>query len=255
MAMLTAYIITFIPLFYAILLTYMKSLLAIMDEHGTVRSYEKEEILVHQGEPQQQVYYVQKGLIKVYRIDDTGRELIVDFKSQYDIFSDTWVHKAESSEAMFYYEALEDSEVSVIPRDTLYEEIRNNVQAMRAILQYFIRNETAAKLQISALNQTRAGDKVHSTLAFLAYKFGKKTRDGRYQIPFKITHSTLAGLTGLTRETATIELRKLRKDGVLENESSHFIVEPDILHEIDREHTLDQESGDLALAPRSPLAL
>ena len=53
------------------------------------------------------------------------------------------------------------------------------------------------------------------TLYYLLFRYGHEVKPGIYTVDLKLTHSVIASLVGLTRETTTNELTKLREQKVL----------------------------------------
>ncbi len=202
----------------------MRTLLPLLKDVATKRVYKRKSIILYQGEVPRQAHVLKRGTIKVYRIDNHGNELIINFHTEGDIFPDAWIY-GQSSSTLFYYEALEDCEVYTIPKDELLAIITSDEDARQHVFDYFVRSHTSSQLQVNALNQTRAADKVKLMVYFLLLRFGRQQRDGRYFINFKITHSTFASLTGLTRETSTIELKKLKEQGSIEYQNSRFVID------------------------------
>lgn len=202
----------------------MRTILSLIKDSATQRSYRRRSIILYQGEVPRHAYVLKRGTIKVYRIDNHGNELIINFHTEGDIFPDAWIY-GQSTSTLFYYEALEDCEVYILPKDELMTTIAQHKEAGESVFNYFLRSHTSSQLQVNALNQTRAADKVKLMVYFLLLRFGKQQKDGRYFINFKITHSTFASLTGLTRETSTIELKKLKENGSIDYQNSRFVID------------------------------
>lgn len=202
----------------------MRTILPVLKDAAPTRSFNRKSIILYQGEVPRQAFVIKRGTVKVYRIDNHGNELIINFHTEGDILPDAWIY-GQSSSTLFYYEALEDCEIYALPKAQLLDIINENQEAQETIFQYFLRSHTSSQLQVNALNQTRATDKVKLMVYFLLLRFGRQQRDGRYFINFKITHSTFASLTGLTRETSTIELKKLRENGHINYQNSRFVID------------------------------
>lgn len=202
----------------------MRTILPLIKDSATTRSYKRRSIILYQGEVPRQAHVVKRGTVKVYRIDNHGNELIINFHTEGDVFPDAWIY-GKTTATLFYYEALEDCEIYTMPKDELLAAVEANDEAKDAMFQHFLRSHTSSQLQVNALNQTRAADKVKLMVYFLLLRFGRQQKDGRYFINFKITHSTFASLTGLTRETSTIELKKLKEGGSIEYTNSRFVID------------------------------
>jgi len=58
----------------------------------------------------------------------------------------------------------------------------------------------------------------------MADEFGED-RGKKRAVKFKITHKQIGSLTGLTRETVTLQMLKLEKAGLIDNDKREIVVE------------------------------
>lgn len=191
--------------------------------HSTQRLIKKSAILIYQGEVPRQAYILLEGVVKVYRLDKYGNEQIINFHTAGDIFPSTWIF-GKTSSALFYYEALEDSKIMTVEKARLRQVIDQTPAMRDKLFDSFVSNYTALLLQINALEQSRATEKIAMMLYYLLFRFGKEEKPGAFTIDFKLTHTTLGNLVGLTRETTNVELTKLRKKKIVTYENSCFTI-------------------------------
>jgi CRP-like cAMP-binding protein len=103
------------------------------------KKVKKKEYLVREGEVCKEIFYVQKGLLRVYIIND-GKEVNTWFVKEGDfITSISSFHKQRPSE--HYIDALEDCEIISIKKTTLDFIMKNNHKAA-----LFANNELFNKL-------------------------------------------------------------------------------------------------------------
>lgn len=208
----------------------MDNLLSFIPLRSTRRAIKKRSIMLYQGEVPRQAYIVKTGVVKVYRLSRSGDEQIVSFRMPGDIFPESWVFNKTSS-ALYYYEAVEDSEIITVEKQVFLDHVARDPKLERLLLDYFITSHTGLIVQVTALEQSRAADKLLLMLYYLSFRYGKQTHEGEFTLKFHLTHTTLANLTGLTRETTTVELGKLRRRGVVSYTSSSFIIYRDVLNQ------------------------
>lgn len=80
------------------------------------KSVSKNTFLLREGDICQHAFFVEKGLLRVYTIDDTGKEHIIQFVPQNWFFSDrSSLYFNEPS--VYFVEAIEDSTVVFLPKD------------------------------------------------------------------------------------------------------------------------------------------
>jgi CRP/FNR family transcriptional regulator len=180
--------------------------------------------VLYQGEAPRLAYMLKSGALKAYTINAAGEEQIATFHTMYDIFPGPWIF-GKSSVTMYYYEALADCEVLTLDREKLLQIIHSKPEFMMNALDYYITGYTALLMRVTALEQSRAREKIMFTLYYLLFRYGKEGRGGMFTIDLALTHSIIASLVGLTRETTTTELSKLKQQKVLEYNARTYMVD------------------------------
>lgn len=112
-----------------------------ISESLIVKKIKKDSILLREGDVCSQVFFVSKGLLRAYTIDASGKEHIIQFGPE-----DAWVSDRNSfyfnQPAMFYIDAIEDSEVVYISKE-FYEKSEKLIPGFNSfsviILHNFIR--------------------------------------------------------------------------------------------------------------------
>lgn len=190
---------------------------------ATKRLFKKRSILLYQGEAPRMAYILKSGVVKVYTINNAGEEQIVAFHAKRDIFPSSWIF-GKSATTLYYFEALTDCEVYTLPREELYKYLVSSPERALSTLDYFVTNYTGLMMRVTALEQSRAREKIMFTLYYLLFRYGRRTKPDRYVIELGLTHSIIASLVGLTRETTTTELSKLRRQKVLDYNQHSYTV-------------------------------
>lgn len=208
----------------------MEELIQSLPAKSTHRSIKKRTILLYQGEIPRQAYVVQKGTVKVYRLGRNGDEQIVSFRVVGDIFPETWLFDKTSS-ALYYYEAMNDCEIITAEKSVLLDHIYQDPHLKAKLLNYFIDSHSSQLLQITALEQSRAADKLLLMLYYLLFRYSKQTSPGNFELKFHLTHTVMGNLTGLTRETTSMELGKLRRKGVVSYSGNQFVIHQEQLQQ------------------------
>ena len=73
------------------------------------------------------------------------------------------------------------------------------------------------------LTLVNASDKVKMVLKFLADNHGQR-ENGHVKIKLRLTHEELGELAGMSRETISRELRKLKREGTLLATNGHIAI-------------------------------
>jgi len=209
----------------------MGDMLGNIRARATRRTFKKRSILLYQGEAPRMAYVLQSGVVKVYTINNAGEEQIVAFHAKRDVFPAPWIF-GKTATTMYYFEALTDCEVLTLPREELYKNMIGSPELLAATLDYFVTNYTGLLMRVTALEQSRAREKIMFTLYYLLFRYGRPTKAGRYVIELGLTHSIIASLVGLTRETTTTELSKLKRQKVLDYNLHNYSVNKEKLERL-----------------------
>lgn len=201
----------------------MEDIAKLIPTKSTRRSIKKRSILIYQGEIPRQAYIVLSGVFKAYRLGNYGEEQVVGFRTKGDMFPETWLF-GKTSSALYYYEALEDSEVLTVEKPVLLALIEEHADIKERVFDYLATGYTGLLMQITALEQSRAAEKLLLMMYYLMFRYGKQTTAGVYRVDLRLTHTTLGSLMGLTRETTTMELGKLKRKKVINYDTKGFVI-------------------------------
>jgi CRP/FNR family transcriptional regulator len=181
---------------------------------GTVRHFKEKTPIIYQGEVPRCGFYLKKGIVKVYNLHANGNEQILRFYGPGDFFPLPWLYGQVATE-FYYYEAVENCEVISVTKQDVADVIKKDPALSQYIFDAMLSDQTALNLRIISLEQPRANEKLEYTLYYLMFRYGKHVGDEIYVINMSLTHITLANLVGLTRETITMEMNKLKKKGII----------------------------------------
>ncbi len=110
--------------------------------HYEVKKIQKNQFLLQYGEICRYIYFVEKGLMKMYSIDKNGKEHIIQFAPESWLISDrSSLYFNEKS--IYYIEAVEDSEVLLLHPDfinKLIGEFPNSLEKSDILLQKHIKS-------------------------------------------------------------------------------------------------------------------
>jgi CRP-like cAMP-binding protein len=181
---------------------------------GTTRRFKAKTAIMYQGEAPRSGYYIKKGVVKAYTLQASGEEQVVAFFEAGDLFPMSWLF-GKTETTMYYHESMEPCELISVTRGDVENILLKQATIKDKLLSKLISDQAAYFMRITALEQSRAVEKIIFTLYYLMYQFGKEVKPGKYLINIKLTHATIASLVGLTRETTATELNKLKRKNVL----------------------------------------
>ncbi len=197
----------------------------------SVDRYEKGEVILQQDIEPSCALVVKKGVVKTYNLTARGEEKPIGFAIKNELFPLGWVFN-KIRKAQYYYEALSDCEVYSIPKQELVAYLRATPEAMLHILNRCVWETVSKQMRINALGQSKASDKVLHTMHYLALCFGHDIQKDLVEIPLPLTQQDVANFTGLTRETISVELKKLASREVIFLRNRNYVVLTDRLNDL-----------------------
>ncbi len=203
---------------------------------ATQRAFKKHSILLYQGEVPRAVFVLVAGTIKVYSLNTAGEEQVVTFHVDGEFFPTSWLFD-KSSSTQYYYEALTDCTVLTLPKEEMRHILLRRPECMRAAFDYFASNYIGFMMRITALEQSRASEKVMFTLYYLLFRYGEEVKPSIFRLDLALTHSVIASLIGLTRETTSTELHKLKRQKIISYTAKEYLINKKAL-----EATLGEDS-------------
>ena len=183
----------------------------ILDDITVMQNYQKKEYIYFSLDDVDKVYIIKEGNVEIGYLDESGKELSIDILGSGEFFG-TLLGKGLPGG---YARAVNRALVCIMSRQD-FEEFLQRVPAMsmRVLkLMGFKINVLENKLQNLVFKdiRTRICD-----LLFSLYQ-----KNGDYQrniIKVPLTHQDIANLVGCTRETASLNLSELKKEGVISYE-------------------------------------
>ncbi len=189
-----------------------------------IKTFKRNETLIFQDDQPTEIYFIKSGFVKGYDIDSQGTEQLLWLGSEGDFVPLSWVFDAEPA-VPYFFSALGNVEVFAIRRSALQEFLANNHEALAEITQVLALRLINTFHHLNAAEKARAEDKIIYSLYFLAQRFGSLTK----QVSLPITHQDIAGLIGLSRETVSQELKKLKDAGYIQYDKYKFVIDQEKL--------------------------
>jgi len=188
-----------------------------------LRQIKKGRPILYQGEIPQSIFFVKSGVIKVYNITATGEEKTVGYESADGLMPLEWLF-GRSPVSLYYYDTFTDCQVHSVPKQELLEILSTNPKLSNFLLNRAISLYISSTIHLHALEQSKARDKLLYILQYLVMRFGKPVNTEESLIELRLTHQEIANLIGITRETASTEIGRLMKTGILRQEQLHYVV-------------------------------
>lgn len=184
-------------------------------------SYRKGEVILKPGEELKGVGFVKSGFVRVFLKTKDGREITLPMFKPLFYFS--FIYHLTGMENKYYFETITPVEMWVAPYKECLKFLKLNTaisfELFKEVLTCFMEITNNAQKLISG----DAYEKVARLIIYLARRFGEE-EDKTVKIKFFTTHKMIASITGLTRETVTIQILRLEKEGYIVNKGKRIVV-------------------------------
>lgn len=176
------------------------------------REYKKGEMLIRADDDPQGIFCLKKGYVRQYTISKSGFELTLHILKPITYFPMVWA--VNGTPNVYFFEALTPVEVGRAPRDQVVNFIKDKPTIIFELLSVLIEDYAESLTRIEHLVFSDAYRRVISVLLYIAKHFGEAKGNG-FIVDHRFTQQDIATLVGVARETASNELTKLEKKGLV----------------------------------------
>lgn len=178
----------------------------------TIRNYKKGEMLIRADDDPQGIFCLTKGYVRQYTISKNGFELTLHILRPISYFPMVWA--VNGTPNVYYFEALTPVEVGRAPREDVVNFIKDKPTIIFELLSELIEDYAESLTRIEHLVFSDAYRRVISVLLYIAKHFGE-AENKSIVVNHRFTQQDIATLVGVARETASNELSKLEKKGLV----------------------------------------
>jgi len=174
-----------------------------------VRNYRKDEVILWEGDTNSYIYLVLSGRVKVVQAAEDGKEIIRAIHAAGDSFGELSLLDCEASPAEFV--AIEETSAAIINKENFLTIIRTQEKVLDNLIQMFCKKLRYSWERVQLVNFKNSEQRVNMIFQQLSATHGEPVEEGTL-LNIRLTHHTLASMTGLCRETVTRTLDALKKD-------------------------------------------
>ncbi len=183
--------------------------------------YHKDNIILIEEEVGSTMFVILSGRVKISRISDDGREVILSILSDGDFFGEMSLLDGHTRSANVT--AIEESELLVIRREEFLQMLKEFPQIAINLLKELAQRIRKSDEHIKSLSLQDATGRVASTLLRIAEDSGV-FRKGQVEIQELPLQQDLANMAGTSRETISRVIKSLTDDGYLKKQSGKIII-------------------------------
>jgi CRP/FNR family transcriptional regulator, cyclic AMP receptor protein len=180
-------------------------------EDRSINKYKKKQNIYTEGNHPNRLYYVVKGKVKAYKTNDDGKELVTDLFSPGDFLG--YIAMLEGGVYKDTAEALEETELAVIPKEEFDDLLNKNAEVAKKFIQLLAQNVSAKENQLLGLAYNSLRKKVAEALMQLQKKYQK---NGDEKFTIDISRENLATIAGTATESLIRTLSDFRSEKLID---------------------------------------
>ncbi len=185
------------------------------------QQFAKKEMIFAEGEPSNYLYIVKSGKVKITKLSQEGKEIILELISPNEIFGGVAVLRGFPYPANAV--AMEDTEVLKIERNALMRILDRFPSLMYCIAMNIGERMRGSHEMLKNIALERVEARIASLLLKLSDKMGKETEEG-ILIDMRLTKQDIADMVGTTVETSIRTMSKLKKMGLIKEKGGQIVI-------------------------------
>jgi CRP/FNR family transcriptional regulator, cyclic AMP receptor protein len=185
------------------------------------RKYRKNMVIFMAGEAAEAVFIIKKGKVKISKVTQDGKEHIIHIMSDGDVFAEACLFGVQPYPANA--EATDDSEIYMIKNKDLEELLQAYPRIAIEIIKIMAGRLKMISGQVENLALRDAFGKTASLIMQLLKNENIPLQNGAL-LKNTLSRQDMANMVGLSRETFTRALSKLKQDKAIDIEKEQIIV-------------------------------
>jgi hypothetical protein len=182
--------------------------------------FKKKQFIYMEGNYPNGVYFLNNGKVKVYKIHNHGKEFVVSMLNEGDFFGFTTL--IEGDVYTETAQALEDCEVTCIPKEEFNNLIYNNKEVAKKFIQILSHSLAEQNDKLLELAYSSVRKRVSISLLLLFDRYYKGTSD---VVAFSISREDLANIVGTATESLIRTLSDFKEEKLIDiKEGKIFIL-------------------------------
>jgi CRP/FNR family transcriptional regulator len=189
------------------------------------QSFDKRALIFNEGDPSDWFWIVASGKVKITKISQDGKEIILEIIHARDMFGAVAVlrHMPYPANAV----AMEPTTTLKISRTNFMRVVDRFPEIMQMLFESLGTRLKDSHETMRNIALEKVGSRIAALLLKLAEQAGTKTASGT-RLNIRLTKQDIAEMVGTTVETSIRTMSRFRKDGLIEEVEGHIVIlDPD----------------------------
>src|SRR5918992_1719751 len=174
------------------------------------RRFGPKDIIFTPGDPDDQLYFVLEGTVRLYKIYGDYKEATIALLRDTGVFGKLSLVEGRWQDV--FAEAVTDVRVAGVRKSALTEAIRRNPRLAVELFASFSERLTRSDEVIESLLHREVSTRLATLLLNLAERFGESNGSGTI-LSVRLTHQELANMIASTREAVSKVMSEFQRDG------------------------------------------
>ncbi|WP_207510359.1 Crp/Fnr family transcriptional regulator [Longitalea luteola] len=188
-------------------------LTALFQQNTNINKYKKKQVIYSEGNHPVQLFYIKKGIVKTYKCNPEGKELITGIYGEGEYLG--YVALLEETVYKDIAVAVEYAELAVISKDEFDLLMETDWQIARKFITLLARDITDKEQLLLGLAYNSLRKKVAEALILLSRK---------YKDAIKISRDNLAAIAGTATESLIRTLGEFRQEKLIEISEGYITI-------------------------------
>lgn len=185
------------------------------------KEFAKKDTIFSEGDPSEWFYLVETGKVKITKLSQEGKELIIEIIHPGDFFGGIAVVRGFPYPA--HAVAMEDTKTVRISKNNMLKILDRFPDLMMKIVQSIGDRLKDSHETTKNIALEKVGSRIASLLLKLSEKSGHETGDG-IEIDMKLTKQDIAEMVGTTVETSIRTMSLFKKSGLISEKQGKIII-------------------------------
>ncbi|MGG9972578.1 response regulator [Ferruginibacter sp. SUN002] len=187
-----------------------KNLQSFTDNRNS-NQYKKKQVIYSEGNHPVRLFYIEKGKVKTFKTNNDGKELTVGLFGEGEFFGYTAL--LEGTIYKETAEALEDTEVVVIPKEEFEILLKSSKEATQKFIKLLAKNVSEKEEQLLGLAYNSLRRRVADALLTLHTKYKKEDQEN---FSMQISREDLANIAATATESLIRTLSDFKSEKLIE---------------------------------------
>lgn len=187
--------------------------LEILVENRDTRKYKKKQIIYHEGSRPTKLYYIKKGMVKIFKSNSDGKELVINLHNEGELLG--YASLMDGSNYRETAQTLQDTELVIIPGAEFEEMITGNWPVAKKLISLMAGDIIRQNEQMLNIAYNSLRRKVAIALLKVYKKFNTAIRMSR---------ENLAAIAGTATESLTKTFSELKKENIIDIKDGNIMI-------------------------------